>query len=109
MKIYSYSEIRELAYQINNKEIIETKEILMRQNKDGFSVAHRLVWDSGYTSWSTNDKKILMIKDKDGYSVAHGLAHHHSTWITDDPEILSLYAPGWKETVEDTLIQRGKL
>ena len=42
MKTYTSFEILEFAYQITNKEIAETKEILMKQNKDGFSVAHWL-------------------------------------------------------------------
>ena len=42
MPYLSGEELVEFTHQIENKEIAETKEILMKQNKDGFSVAHWL-------------------------------------------------------------------
>ena len=108
-KIYTYLEIKEFACQINNKEIPETKEILMKQDEDGWSVAHELAYHSGTTNWSTNDKDILMLQEEDGISVAHRLAYYHPTWTTHDPEILSLYSKYWKRTVEDILVTRGKI
>ena len=108
MPYLSGEELVEFTHQIENKEIAETKEILMRQNKDGFSVAHRLAWRADTTNWSTDDKEILLLQDKDGDSVAHWLASWHLTWITDDLEILSL-ANRWGRTVEDTLVKRGKI
>jgi len=37
-----------------------------------------------------------MLQDKWGWSVAHELAYYHPTWITDDPEILSLVTEKWE-------------
>jgi len=75
---YWYNEILEFVGQIERKEIRETKEVLMKQTDEHFSVAH----------W---------------------LAHFHSTWTTNDLEILILYSPTWKRTVEDMLEEKGKI
>ena len=107
-KIYTFEEIKEFARQIINKEIAETREILMRKDAGGFSVAHRLAWRADTTNWSTDDKEILLLQDNSGYSVMHRLAFWHPTWTTDDPEILSL-ANNWGKTIEDTLVKRGKI
>jgi len=140
MNIKDFSSKR-IAKMIENKEIEETKELLMRTRKDvnrwivaywlarrssingwsttdkeilkwkdnnGFSVAWLLAYDSDKTNWSTNDKEILMLQAKDAPSVAHKLAEYHPTWTTDDPEILSL-VDGDGKTVEDILIEKGKL
>ena len=108
MPYLSIKEIDKIARQIENKEIVETKEILLLQNKNRNSVAHWLAYHSDTTKWSTNDKDILKLQDKDEWSVAHQLAKAHPTWKTDDIEILSLYTPDWEETVEDTLVEEGK-
>ena len=108
-KIYTYLEIKEFASQIENKDIIETREILMKQNENEYSVAHQLASNSDTTNWSINDKEILMLQKENGISVAHYLAYNHPTWTTDIPEILSLYSEYWKQTVEDFLVKRNKI
>jgi len=109
MKIYTYDEITHFARQIENKELIETKEILMRKGEGGWSVVHVLAWNSDNTKWQTFDKEILMLQDENETSVAHCLAYKHPTWKTDDLEILSFYGDMWEETVEDTLVKKGKM
>jgi len=77
MKSYTFDEIKEFVRRIENKKLVETKEI-------------------------------LLLQDKNGDSVAHWLSIRHSTWITDDLEILSLANRGGR-TVEDILIRAGKI
>jgi len=55
MKIYTYSEIKKFARQIENKEI------LMRKDSEEFSVAHELAWRADTTNWSTDDLEILSL------------------------------------------------
>jgi len=107
--LYNRREILSFVRQINNKEIVETKEILMRKDDYGYSVAHELANNSDMTGWYTEDKDVLMLQDKQGENVAHRLAWNHPTWKTDDPEILSLYCFRWKQTVEDILENEKKL
>jgi len=102
-KRYTRKELREFARQTENKEI------LMRKDDTGYSVAHWLAWKSDKTKWYTDDKEILMLQDSDGRSVAHILADNHPTWNTNIPEILILYSSMWKETVEDVLVKKGKI
>ena len=109
MKTYTYSEIKKFARQINDKEIAETKEILMRQNDFGSSVAHELARNSNITNWSTEDKDILLLQNKNRTSVAYWLAKYHPTWTTDDLEVLSLYSDYWEQTVEDILVRKNKI
>lgn len=72
--IKSKEEIMELAKQIEKGELKETKEILMLQDDDGWSVAHRLAYWSDKTGWETEHKDIKL-QDDDGWSVAHWLAY----------------------------------
>jgi len=58
-KIYIFSEIVTFAHQISNKEIVETKEVLMRQEEDGISVAHRLA--CFHSTWTTDIPEILSL------------------------------------------------
>jgi len=108
MKI-THRELKRFAHQIEDKKLVETKEILLLQDEDGNSVAHWLAINSLFTKWSTKDKEILMLKTNRGYSVAFWLAENSPTWSTDIPEILSLYVEGRKSTVEDMLIRKGRL
>jgi len=103
MGIYS------LYKQIENKEIEETKEILLMRGEDGWGVAHWLSFNSGETKWVTDNKDILVLPDNCKRSVAYWLAENHPTWTTDDPEILSLYYSYKKQTVEDVLVKKGKI
>ena len=108
-KIYTFEEIDKFAHQIENKKFIETKEILMRQTDEGYTVAHKLAWSANLTDWETCDKEILMLQyEKSSYSVAHHLADYHPTWTTSDIEVLSLACFNG-ETVEDVLIRKGKM
>ena len=61
MKTYTYDEIVEFARQINNKEIKETREILMRKEEGGYSVAHRLAF--WHPTWITGNIEILSLID----------------------------------------------
>ena len=81
-----------LALKIEEGKIKETKEILMKQDEDGWSTAHELAIHSGETGWSTKDKEILMMQTDYGYSVAHCLAYNsgETGWSTKDKEILLL-------------------
>jgi len=88
----------EIARQIEKGIIKETKEILMKQDEDGWSVAHALASCSDRTKWSTNDKEILMLQDEEGESVASTLAIYSSItkWITNDKDVLMLQDKwGW--------------
>jgi len=62
-KIYPVSEVVTFARQINNKKIVETKEILMRQDNGGTSVAYRLAYY--HPTWITDDPEILILYSRD--------------------------------------------
>jgi len=59
MKMNIYNKIKEFARQIENKEIVETKEILMKQDSDGWSVAYLLA--DYHPTWTTDDPEILSL------------------------------------------------
>jgi len=103
-KLYNCQEINKFARQINNKEIAETKEILLLQDEFGWSVAHWLV---SRTTWSTDDRDILMLQDMHKESVAHLLSDYNLNWTSDIPEIISL-TNDRGISVEDLLERRIK-
>ena len=107
-KKYTFEEIKKFARQIENKEIAETREILMRKDETNWRVAHELAVPSDVTNWSTENKEILKLKDENKWSVAHELAYNHPTWSTGDIEVLSL-ADKYGCTVEDVLVKKGKM
>ena len=84
--------VEQLARQIENGELKETKDILMTQDDEGFSVAHSLAFNSDITKWSTDDKDILVLKNDEGFSVAHVLAAKSeiTKWSTHEKDILML-------------------
>jgi len=63
-KYLSSNEIEEIAEKIENRELPETKELLVKTDIDGLTVAHVLAYHSDTTNWSTNDKEILMMQDR---------------------------------------------
>lgn len=99
---------RGIASLIESGEAHETKEILMKADKYGNSVAHYLAGNSDVTNWATDDKDILMLTDLNLNSVAHFLARYHPTWTTDDLDVLSM-ADLQGTTVEDVLIINKKI
>jgi len=68
--------IYEIARKIEKGELPETKELLMKSDDTGWTVAHELAINSDKTNWKTDDKDILMLQDKWGWSVAHELAYN---------------------------------
>jgi len=109
-RIHSKSKTYNLARQIENKELIETEEILLLQDEYGWSVAHYLaIYSDRKNYWSTENKEVLMLQTSSGVSVAYLLAKYHPTWKTDDIEILISYSWVWKQVVEDILVEKNKI
>jgi len=70
-KIYSYRELIKFACQIEFKERVETKDILMRKDETNWSVAHRLAFHS--LTWTTDIPEVLVLTDSEGTTVEDAL------------------------------------
>jgi len=67
LSAFSKSKTLRIANMIEKREILETKEILMRKDEEGISVAHWLA--VYYFDWTTEELEVLSLVNNKGETV----------------------------------------
>lgn len=88
---------------VSNQELLMTALNISYKNIPKGSIVYKEV---------TENVETLLLQNEEGHTVAHWLANfktYEEATTTFPPEVLVAYSTLWKQTVEDVLVEEGKI